>query len=108
MSEIDLIVKDKKTLWQDRMADWKKSGLTQPAFCQQQNITLSSFGYWRKRLKKCSLSSEDTSLKFFPVSISKEKNSGLTLNINADYSIEVQPGFNKNLLIDIIQTIQSI
>ncbi|VAW56481.1 hypothetical protein MNBD_GAMMA07-601, partial [hydrothermal vent metagenome] len=42
---------DKQALWTDRMAAWEVSGLSQPRFCEQNNISYSAFGYWRTRLK---------------------------------------------------------
>jgi len=110
MAETDLKTTDKKSLWQERMIAWEKSGLTQSEFCNQHQLTTASFGYWRTRLKKLSHVSDknNSPISFFPVKVSPDKKSGLTLDINDHCSIKVHPGFNKNLLIDIIQTIQSI
>ena len=33
--------------WFDRIEDWKQSGLTQKAFCEQQQLGLGSFQRWR-------------------------------------------------------------
>lgn len=36
--------------WQEIIADYKRSGLTQDAFCQHASIPKSSFYKWHKRL----------------------------------------------------------
>ena len=36
--------------WQQIIADYERSGLTQEAFCEQAQIPKSSFYKWRKRL----------------------------------------------------------
>jgi hypothetical protein len=43
---------DKATYWQQHFNDWKQSGQSQRAYCQQHQLAFSSFGYWRKRLKE--------------------------------------------------------
>lgn len=40
----------KKEFWQNHIQQWQKSGLSQQAYCAQQGIRYTTFGYWRKRL----------------------------------------------------------
>ena len=40
----------KAQYWQQHITDWKKSGLTQSAFCAQNDIKASALHYWRKKL----------------------------------------------------------
>lgn len=109
MAEVGLVAKENKTLWSERMVSWEKSGLTQPEFCKQHNITLASFGYWRTRLKKLAQDSDtERPVNFHPVKVRQDNSRGLTLTINGHCSIEVQPGFDRCLLIDVIQAVQSI
>jgi hypothetical protein len=37
----------KAAFWRRHLAAWHESGLSQAAYCCQQDISLSSFGYWR-------------------------------------------------------------
>jgi hypothetical protein len=37
----------KRTYWQSKIKEWEESKLSQSAFCKQQTINLSTFGYWR-------------------------------------------------------------
>lgn len=37
--------------WQQLIEAWQASGLSQPAFCRTHAIALSTFRYWRRRLR---------------------------------------------------------
>ncbi|MDN5873720.1 MAG: hypothetical protein L0H29_04975 [Sinobacteraceae bacterium] len=41
---------DKAGFWKGHFAAWAESGLTQAVYCQQHDLNLHSFGYWRSRL----------------------------------------------------------
>ena len=38
--------------WKQLMEDHQSSGLSQKAFCQQQAISVATFGYWKRKLKQ--------------------------------------------------------
>jgi hypothetical protein len=62
-----MTLSDKAVYWQQHFKDWQQSGLSQRDYCQKHQLTFSSFGYWRKRLK----TSQSTSSKLIPVSVSR-------------------------------------
>ncbi|WP_188794213.1 IS66 family insertion sequence element accessory protein TnpA [Dyella nitratireducens] len=39
----------KQTYWTAHMDAWRQSGLSQAAYCKQQDLSLSSFGNWLHR-----------------------------------------------------------
>lgn len=41
--------------WRGHSEAWKLSGLTQHAYCEQQDISLKNFGNWRAQLKRIAL-----------------------------------------------------
>lgn len=43
---------EKNSVWEHRIAKWKRSGRTQREFCREQRIALSTFQWWRARLKR--------------------------------------------------------
>ena len=43
---------EKREFWKRQIAGWKSSKLSQTAYCQQHGLKLSTFHYWRKRLKR--------------------------------------------------------
>ncbi|WP_419602546.1 IS66 family insertion sequence element accessory protein TnpA, partial [Thiolapillus sp.] len=38
--------------WQLHIAVWQQSGLTQKAYCEQQELRYSTFGYWVRKRKR--------------------------------------------------------
>ncbi|MBB5188992.1 hypothetical protein HNQ57_003291 [Zhongshania antarctica] len=41
---------NKAQFWQDHIAAWQGSGLSQAAYCKQHEIKFHNFAYWRNRL----------------------------------------------------------
>lgn len=48
----------KRDLWQERICNYRNSGLNAQAWCQQNKLTLSSLHYWINKLNKESLESD--------------------------------------------------
>ena len=38
--------------WKELIAEWQESGKTRKEFCQEKNLTIANFGYWRTRINK--------------------------------------------------------
>lgn len=43
---------NKSDFWQQHIADWQSSGLSQAAYCDKHNLKLSTFTYWRGKQSK--------------------------------------------------------
>lgn len=41
----------KAKLWAARIDEWSRSGLSQQQYCEENHLAVSTFGWWRKRLK---------------------------------------------------------
>ena len=46
------VTRDREQTWRERMARWEHTGLSQQEFCDQEKIKLTTFGYWRRELKR--------------------------------------------------------
>ena len=44
--------KERERLWQDRVAQWQASGLSQRAYAIEQGFPIRQVGYWVRRLAK--------------------------------------------------------
>jgi len=55
---------DKRSTWQQHISDWSKSGLSQKRYCEQNDLKIANFSYWRKRL-----GTQTASTKFVPVTV---------------------------------------
>jgi hypothetical protein len=40
----------KVVLWEERIAAWRRSGLSQRAWCVQHGVAVQAFGYWCRKL----------------------------------------------------------
>ncbi len=99
----------KQQLWLERVSAWEKSGLSQAAFCKKHELTYGTFIYWRSHLKK--LNADRSTLEpvtFFPVTVKADKEALLVLQVNKQYRIELRAGFDANLLVQVIQTVQQM
>ena len=57
----------KKSFWQQHIQNWDKSKLPQKVYCQQNNISFASFGYWRTRLNRLNKPAQ----KLIPVTLTQ-------------------------------------
>ena len=46
------VTRDREQTWREIMARWEQAGLSQQEFCEQEEIKLTTFGYWRRELKR--------------------------------------------------------
>lgn len=90
---------NKQQRWSDRIAAWKDSELSQKQYCDQHQLTYSTFVYWRSRLKR--LNGDDLAsgkVRFLPVRFKQDNEAALTLWIDDRHRIEIRPGFDPDLL----------
>jgi len=109
MNDLPTGIENKQQLWSDRIAAWKASGLSQKQYCDQHKLTYSTFVYWRGRLKR--LNGDDIAsgkVSFLPIALKRERDSALTLRINDRHSIVIRPGFDPELLIQVIQAVEPV
>ena len=55
--------------WQRLIEEQKASGLTQKAFCDQADIPVATFGYWKRKLKRTDPSHSDEGVTTQAVSL---------------------------------------
>jgi len=83
----------KKDFWQQHIQAWAQSKLPQKAYCQQSNISYTSFGYWRTRLKR----QENPVPKWLPVTFTRPTmvmmtiSMGIRIEVPASALAEVLP-----------------
>jgi len=69
---------DTTTFWQEHVAAWQASGLTQKRYCQEQDLRYSAFGYWVRKLRSQANDRQATTPGFVPVTLAPPAG-GLTL-----------------------------
>ena len=64
---MELEQKPKQDIWQEHISNWRRSTLSQKEYCQRNDISFSSFGYWRGRLNRLAKPRN----KLIPVAVSQ-------------------------------------
>ena len=85
--------------WQNIIAQWHESGLTQRQYCSKHDINISSFGYWSKKLRQPE--SEQKTAGFIPLAVSSLPNASLTVQLG---SLSIQCAANQ--LADILTVLE--
>lgn len=58
-----------KDIWVQRFKEWEESGLKRAEYCRQNSFPVSTFDYWRYRIRKESEKAGGNSLVKLPVVI---------------------------------------
>ena len=91
--------------WFDRIETWKQSGLTQKAFCEQQQLGLGSFQRWRGIFMRGERPEASSAVSFLPVNVTVDKASSLALLIDDQLRIEIPAGFDPVTLKQVVQAL---
>ena len=93
---------NKSALWEQRRAQYKKSGLSRKAFCKKHHLKLSTLAYWLSRLGK--QEKERGLVELDHASIAPLV-PGLVVIVGQNYRIEIRRGFDAQLLSEVIQAL---
>jgi len=93
--------------WSDRIEHWKRSDLTQKAFCEQHQIGFASFQRWRGILAKEG-KQKAMPATFLPINIVPSTSApSLALCLGEDLRIEISVGFDPALLKQVVHTLRA-
>ena len=97
----------KRTLWQERIASWRRSGLSQKAWCERERITLSTLGYWLKKLRGTvkSDNAPEIAPHFIPVALMTT--GSVTIRIDNAMTIDIDSSVDRSLLKDLLVALRT-
>ncbi len=93
--------------WYEYIEHWKKSHLTQQAFCEQHQLRLASFRRWRGIVARESEPAPSSAMTFLPVHITGPNVPSLALLLGKDLRIEIPVGFDAVTLKQLVQALQT-
>jgi len=93
--------------WFNHIQHWKQSGLTQKAFCEQQQLRLGSFQRWRGIFMRGENPEVTSAVSFLPVNVTAAPASNLALLINDHLRIEIPAGFDPVTSKQVVQALQA-
>lgn len=99
---------ERRNQWETRVAEYRASGESVPAWCAANEIEPSSMRYWLRKFR-----SEQSANTSSPQWLSVEVNDSIDAKDNLHIRvgkvvIEVQPGFDPALLIDVVRTLVAV
>lgn len=104
------LLRQKRDYWKRHIESWQGSSLTQTEYCQQHNLKNHQFVYWKKRFVQT-----ETGVKFVPLNLGSlmskrpsQSDSSVRLVFDHGLKVEVDPGFNPQLLRQIIMTLKGL
>lgn len=89
----------KRTYWQNHIEGWQLSGLTQKAYCNQHDLELSTFTYWRAQSARSKPSS-----KLIPVTVTYTQ--AITLTLAGGLQLDVPVSLLNQVLPMVLQTLR--
>jgi len=115
---VDMPDSEKPGFWQDHIGLWRKSGLSQAAYCREQGLRVNRFSYWKRRLESGGKTSGlEASLVRVPVlagsGLLEDSTSGATsavleVRIGERYRISVGAGFVAAHLQALVRALEGI
>ena len=91
--------------WSQKVSEFKTSGKSKEEWCKKQGISHRQFNYWLRQFPV-----KEAPTQWMPVEIKVEANkpdTPLAVKIGAA-TVEVQPGFDKNHLSDVLKVLKSL
>ena len=90
-----------KNLWAVRVAEYKNSGQSVRAWCADHDVKPNQLWYWLRKEKE----SVEPKLSWLPLDLSDASfQSTLVIRVGR-VAIDVKPGFDPKLLLDVVKTL---
>ena len=96
--------KENQKIWEDRVSDQGSSGQTQQRWCEENNINLHNFRYWKRRLSIINQEASEPQ-RFVTISpIRTHPRTPLQISIGK-LAVEIREGVDLSLLDDVIKVL---
>ena len=103
-------LEQKRSYWKQHIDSWQETGLTQIEYCRRNNLKHHKLVYWKKRFLKT-----ETDVSFVPIKLedlldipAPPESASLFLAINNYFKIEIRPGFDAQLLRELIFVLRGL
>jgi len=90
-----------RDLWASRVAEFKSSGKSVPVWCVANGVSIHQMRYWLRKEQ----TSASKAISWVPIDISNAGLQGFLLVRVGQVAVEVKPGFDPKLLLDVLRTL---
>ncbi len=101
----------REDLWRRRLAQWKRSGLSQAEFCRRKEISVATFRWWKQKLDAAEPKPKRRSkgAAFVPVKIvpTRPSPAAVELLLAGGRMLRIRPGFDPALLRQLLSALES-
>ena len=97
-----------KYIWVQRFKEWEESGLKRVEYCRQNNIPVSTFDYWRQRIRKESEKVNEKSLVKLPAVIKASRTCSLSIEYPSGHKIHIPENYNSETLRRLVADLSGI
>lgn len=92
-----------RRIWEERIRDWRASGLSQAEYQRQHNLPKWQFVYWKKKFDRPTVSDE---MALVPIPLPSANTAPpLNLIVNDRYRIEISEGFQPSVLERVLEVV---
>jgi len=96
-----------KQLWESRISACRASGQSVSTWCEAHQVNRKTYYYWLRKLSK----EETVTSEWISLDLGEqptdEQDPTLLIKVGSAV-IEIKPGFNRELLSDVVQTLQAL
>lgn len=99
---------EERRIWEAKIADYHASGLTAQEWCDANGEQLNRLKYRIKVINKARKANSAMPTRWLPVTVDEpdRDHTGLSIKVGTA-SIEVRPGFDRDLLKDVVRVLAS-
>lgn len=97
--------KEKELYWRDQISEYRQSGETLVQWCEKKDIKLYTMKYWLR--KQSPVATEKPETTWVSCMVEEPSNGTLTLTIK-NVEIEVMSGFQDELLLKVLRTLDQL
>lgn len=97
--------------WRKHVEGWKRSGLSQDAYCRKNGISKSTLGHWKRRLERDATAGNVQTVVPVPIQITtpeKKPAVQLQLRIGERYRVDIQDDFSPATLEKLLRTLNRL
>jgi len=91
--------------WKNQIAEFLKSGLDRKTYCEQNNLKMHRLDYWRSKMKRRPRTrNKKAPGKWVTLQVADQEpgNAGIRIRVGR-LVIEVEDGFNQDVLADVLR-----
>lgn len=98
---------EREQFWRRVIREQQQSGISIKAFCQSRGVSQPAYFVWRKRLALDKRTNAPSG--FVPIHVAPDtpvRSSGVEIVLDRDRRVRVEPGFDRQLLSDVLSVLE--